>query len=366
MATAPTFIENNPASIIAEVVALYEQESGKTLLPAQVERLLLGAFAYRETILRAQVQAAAVQNLVAFASAPALDYLGQLVGVERLAPAPALCTLNFTLVDGHSGVVIPANTRVASADGKVYFSTLQNVSVPAGETSANAQAIAFPDGVIGNDFAPGEITDILDPQPFITEAENTDITVGGADAESDDRLRERILLAPASFSTAGSRGAYVFHAKSASQTILDVAVIQIEPGTVGIYPFTGALPTPPEILSLVETICSAEKVRPLTDTVQVNSPIAVSYDLEIELTTYESADQDSTLADAQASIAAYRDSREKVLGKDITVSQLVAAAHVDGVYSVTVISPASDLFIDEVEVPVANTVSVTITGTANG
>lgn len=84
----PDFIARDPAAITAEIIAQYEQLSGKTLYPAQVERLLIDLLAYRETLIRIGIQEAAKQNLVAFAHAPMLDYLGQLVGVTRL-PAPA-------------------------------------------------------------------------------------------------------------------------------------------------------------------------------------------------------------------------------------------------------------------------------------
>lgn len=366
MADAPTFIVNDPPAILSEVVELYQQITGRVLQPAQIERLLLGAYAYRESILREQVQAAATQNLVAFAAAPALDYLGELVGVYRLAASPALCTLEFTLVDGHTGVVIPANTRVASGDGKVYFSTVENVTVPSGETTATVEAIAFPEGTIGNGYTAGEIKTILDPQAFITAAENTTATNGGADAETDEQLRARILLAPGSFSTAGSRQAYVFHAKTASQTIIDVAVVQLNPGEVGIYPFTGTLPTSAEILNLVAAACSDEKVRPLTDTVTVLTPTAVNYDVDIQLVTFEAADQVATLAAAQQAVDAYIAEKGSLLGQDITMSQLIAVAQVDGVYSVTLADPTADVVVAATEVSVVGTVSVTIIDTTNG
>lgn len=74
----------DPQQITAELVAAYEAATGKTLYPAQVERLLIDLIAYRETLLRAAINDAARQNLVRFARAPMLDYLGELVGVRRL------------------------------------------------------------------------------------------------------------------------------------------------------------------------------------------------------------------------------------------------------------------------------------------
>lgn len=77
-------LANDPATITNEIIAQYELATGKTVYPAQIERLLIDLIAYRETLLRAAINDAARQNLVRFARAPMLDYLGELVGVARL------------------------------------------------------------------------------------------------------------------------------------------------------------------------------------------------------------------------------------------------------------------------------------------
>jgi hypothetical protein len=134
----PVFIEANGETIISEMVAFYEGLTGRTLQPAQAERLLINAFAYRELMVREQIQAVGEQMLVAFASAPALDYLAELVGVVRLAASSASTVVEFTLVDGHTGVVIPAGLRIGSTDGKAVFIVPENITVEAGETSAES------------------------------------------------------------------------------------------------------------------------------------------------------------------------------------------------------------------------------------
>jgi len=77
-------IPDDPQAVTSEIIAAYETATGKTLYPAQIERLLIDLIAYRETLLRAAINDAARQNLVRFARAPMLDYLGELVGVARL------------------------------------------------------------------------------------------------------------------------------------------------------------------------------------------------------------------------------------------------------------------------------------------
>ena len=90
----PVFVNDadglNPNLILADMIAEFEAAADRTLYPAQVERLLINLYAYRESLVRNAIQYAAQQNLLAFASFPMLDYLGQLLGVTRLASQPAV------------------------------------------------------------------------------------------------------------------------------------------------------------------------------------------------------------------------------------------------------------------------------------
>lgn len=365
--TEPQFVSLDGPAIIAEMVELYQNITGKALQPAQPERLLINAFAYRELVIRQQIQNAALQTLVSFASAPSLDYLGELVGVTRLSSSAASCVIRFSLITGHNGVVIPEGTRVASNDGKVVFLTTENIEVPVGTFTADVQALAQTLGVVGNGYAAGEISEILDPLPFITDAANLATTDGGADTETDDVLRARIKLAPERFSNAGSKGAYEFHAKSASPAILDVAITSPTPGTVNIYPLAGSLPTATSILNLVAAACNDEKVRPLTDTVVVLSPTGVTYDVEVELECYTDANTSEIEAQVTAALNAFATQRSKQIGLDVMRSQITALCMVEGVYDVTIVQPAADVIVSATQVPtLAGPISVTITGLTDG
>ncbi|WP_176205065.1 baseplate J/gp47 family protein, partial [Salmonella enterica] len=119
----PDFIDRDPAQITSEMIAQYEEASGKKLYPAQAERLLIDLFAYRENLVRIAIQEAAKQNLVAYSRAPMLDYLGELVGVHRLPAQAAKTTLQFSVTQAaKSNQVIPQGTR-ASASDSVMFAT---------------------------------------------------------------------------------------------------------------------------------------------------------------------------------------------------------------------------------------------------
>lgn len=365
--TAPNFLSLDGAQIVAEMVADYETRTGKTLYPAQVEMLLINSWAQRELLLRYQIQSIVSQMLVDFAVAPGLDYLGALLGVSRLPASAASCVLEFTLVSGHGGVVIPSGTRVASTDGRVAFATTQNIDVDAGVTTAQIEAFANVLGATGNGYVDGDVNNILDPQPFITSAQNLATTSGGADSETDDALRIRIKAAPSQFSNAGSKGAYRFWALTASPAIIDVAVTSPDPGLVNVYPLMAdGSATSPAVIALVEAVLNDEKIRPLTDTVSVLSPGITSFDITVELTAYVDADTVDLQAAVANALAEYKALKSSRLGQDIVLSQIIAKCGIPGVYDVNVVLPASDITVAETEVAICDTITVTVTGTNEG
>ena len=375
MAQAPSFIERDQQAIIDEMIADYQQRTGRILYPAQAERLLINSFAYREMLVRERIQYAASQNLVDFANAPVLDYLGALLGVERLSASKAACVLHFELVPGHSGVTIPSGTRVSSIDGAVTFETINATVVPIGTNDAYITSEALTEGASGNALSIGTLVNILDPQPFIASVSNTTVTGGGAEQESDSELRERIKLAPGSFSNAGSRGAYAYFAKSANPSIIDVAVVGpndgvsgVGPGEVRIYPLMddGSV-TPPTVLTEVLEACNDEKIRPLNDDVDALSPVRTDFDIEVDITIYTDADSVSVQSAVETALNEYALAKRQTLGQDIKLSQIISKSIIAGsVYDVSVVSPSADIIINKVQFAYCNSVTVNVIGTNNG
>jgi len=363
----PDFINRDANTIISEMVADYELRTGRALEPAQVETLLIQAFAYRELLIRNQIQDASLQNLVAYARFPMLDHLGVLVGVTRLPAALAQTTLLLTLVSGHGDVIIPAGLRVNSTDGRAVFELVEDTAVLTGIDTVSATFIAQSSGKLSNDYAIGTISVILDPQPYLATASNTSVTEGGSDEEADEQLRDRIKLAPSAFSNAGSYKAYEFWTKSTSPLIIDVAVTNPIPGTVEIFPLMANLATTPiEILDAVYAVLNADKIRPLTDTVIVTSPTSVSTAITVGLILYEGTVQSDIVPVVIANLEAFRDGRRKLLGQDIVIDQIKALCMIDGVYKANVTVPASDLVISETQFANITSINVTVTGTNVG
>lgn len=364
----PIFIETDPAKILAESVAFYESATGKILEPGQVERLVINTWAYREQLLRNAVQQAAMQNLIAFASFPILDYLAEIVGVRRLAASFAEVQIDFGIVPGSAALTIPAGLRVQSKDGKIVFQLIEPIEVPAVGISdpiliVSGTCVSQTAGAVGNDYAPGSIDIILDPYAYLASASNSTTSSGGSNEEADESLRERVKLAPSSFSVAGPTGAYKFFARSAHPSIIDVGVQSINPGQVIVYPLsTLGLPTPTPVLDAVEAALSPDDVRPLSDEVIVTSPTLINYYIEIELTLITGVDQTEVEAEVTAALQAYADEKGAKLGLDVVMSQIIKAAQIDGkVYTSALIAPGVDIEVDlnEIARPLSITVSTT-------
>lgn len=362
----PIFIDTDASTIVREMTASYEGLTNRKLQPGQAETLLIQSFAAREQLIRVGMNETGRQCLVAFARYPALDFLGEIVGVVRLPAQPAKCLMRLTLIPGHGGLLIPAGLRVQTVDGKAVFQLTESKTVQAAVTVVDIVAQCTTDGAIGNGYAAEEVAIILDPQPYLTSAENLDITAGGADQETDDEMRERIRLAPSQFSVAGPVDAYKFFAKSAHPLIIDVAVTSPIPGQVNIYPLllNGEAPTQ-EIIDAVYASCNADKRRPLTDTVVVAAPDNVDYTIVVNLTLLSNAVSQATVDIVTANLEAYRDARKSTLGIDTVVSQLIGQCMAPGVYKAVVSSPAADIVLLPNEYGNCTGITVNVVGTSD-
>ncbi|PXC06705.1 baseplate protein, partial [Pseudomonas aeruginosa] len=186
----PEFVKIDPAGIEADLIARYEAKSGKALYPAQIERLFIDQIAYAQSLVLSAIQHAGEQLLVRTSAAPILDYLGELVGTERLLAQPARCRLAFTLpVPATLPVVIDAGTQVSTSDGRLVFRTDQDVTIAAGQTMARVMATCETSGTAGNGWAVGQISSLVRIPVDGMTARNETVTADGVDEESDERYR---------------------------------------------------------------------------------------------------------------------------------------------------------------------------------
>lgn len=348
----PTFLSDadglDPNLVLADMIAAFQSASGRTLYPAQVERLLINLYAYRESLVRAAIQYTGQQNLLAYAAYPMIDYLGQLVGVTRLDGVAATCTLQFTLTQPLTvPQIIPAGTQVATQDGSYVFATTSALTIPVGATTGSVQGQCTATGAGANGYLPGQASVLVGGNAIVASASNTSTTAGGSEVETDDHLRTRIQAAPNQYSTAGPSGAYRFWAISADPTIIDAQVVSPAPGQVAVYVLTGPVTVQPApgpnstgiaasaVLDEVAAAVNADTVRPLCDTVNAYAVTEVDYAVSATVTLFANADPFSTEAAAYAAAQQLAINLASSVQNDIVPSQWVAALSVSGVYEVT-------------------------------
>lgn len=166
-----------------------------------------------------------------------LDYLATQARVER---RPATKARGKLTLRGDPGTVVPAGTMFCTTatdqTSPIVFETDEEVTIPKdGEIETNITATeAGETGNVGTD------TIVLTFRALqgINYVENAEPTTGGLDVETDDELRERILLALSAreLSYVGNDRDFIRWAKEVDE-VGDVVVKPViyGPGTVGLY-----------------------------------------------------------------------------------------------------------------------------------
>ena len=322
---AVNFLETDAETIRSQIITGFEQVSGDTLAAGDPRRLFLLSIADVIIQQRTAINLAAQQNLLSYAQGEYLDALGALLAVERMAESKAVTTLEFTLSQALGSVyTIPAGTLVTN--GLVTFATDEDLLIPIGSTKGTVSASCTVAGQVGNDYLAGQINTIVTPMTFVSKAQNTTITTGGAEAEGDAEFADRIRMAPNSFSVAGPEKAYVYHAKSVSPAIIDVKIDSPTAGEVDVYVLLtgGTLPTS-DTLEQIEDHLSDETIRPLTDYVVVKAPTAENYDIELHywISNEDSSKAAQIQADVESAVEKYRLWQQERIGRDITPGKLM-------------------------------------------
>lgn len=336
-------LSDDPVEIESSIINAYNAlrvESGeKEITPANPIYIFLKSIAYVLSCYSALINERLMQNFIDYASGEYLDSLGKLTGTTRLHATASLCTARFHRVAGTSNaVLIPKNTRI-TADSVIYFQTIEAAEIPADAESVDVIVSAVVAGSSGNGYGAGSIKQIVDNIAYLKSVENITESTGGTDIESDENYKERIFLAPETFSVAGPKLAYVYHTKSVSSEIIDVAVVSDEPGVVKIYPLlSGGTMPGEELLQSINNKLSASDVRPLTDKVEVLEPVRKEYNIDLDYYLYEERD---AIPDekVQKVVSDYIMWQKSVLGRDINPDKLVADLQALGIKRVVIREP---------------------------
>jgi phage-related baseplate assembly protein len=205
------------------------------------------------------------------------------------------------------------------------------------------------------------------PRLVITPADDTTVPPTAAVMESDAAYKARIQQSFEGFSSAGPVGAYQFYALSADGQVRDVSVTSPTPGTVLVTILSangdGGADSDPDgtLLATVTAALTAENVRPLCDTVQVQFAQILPYTVNATLEIYASVDRAAVLAMANATIAEYTLACWKC-GAAPTLAGVYAALFVTGVQNVILHAPGIQADMVATKTQAAFCTGITING----
>lgn len=164
--------------------------------------------------------------------------------------------------------------------------------------------------------------------------------------EDDTSLRLRLSAAPDAYSSAGTRGSYIYHARTASPLLVkDVGVRSPTEGAVlvsilSMEPGNGAPSY--DLLQAVRARLNRDDIKPLTVALTVQGAAITPIDVTLTLLIPPGPDPAIIRNNAEKAVRAYADERHAV-GKTWRWKGLVAAAKVPGVEDVAQFLPLTDI-----------------------
>lgn len=297
------FVSTDTEALQAQMIVAYERICGVTVQPASPERLFIQWVA--SIILQEQqlLNYAGNQNIPSRAVGENLDALAELFYMrERPEAQPAVCTVRFYISAAQEqAVLVPFGTRVSDSSNTLIWETEADAYIPAGETHIDLPLRCQTAGAVGNGWAAGQLNVCIDLFAYYSRCENITESAGGRDRATDAEFYELLRASQDAYSTAGARGAYIYHAKKVSPEIADVVANSPTPGVVKLYVLTAAgEPAGVELKAQVLAACNPDEVRAFTDLVSVADPETVSYN--VDLTYYLSEESQVKAADVQKAV----------------------------------------------------------------
>lgn len=322
-------LEDLQSKILTDFVAKYQEVTGKKIQLSKSDPNRIIMLSCAQIIYQGlqNIDKAGKMNFLKYAYDDYLENMGALKKVTRNPAKFAQVPVKFTLSGKREAATsIPQGTRVTAAY-EVYFATIEYAEIPAGETEITVMTECTEAGTIGNDFAAGELTTLVDPIGFISKVSNTEKSTGGTEVESDQNMAERIYLAPSSFSTAGPDDAYEYWVKDSNPNIGDVKITSPVPGVVDIrFVMTdGTVPDDTTIAAVTAAVNQRGK-RPLTDQVQVKKPEIEEYSIDVTyyINTSDSNAVTAIQAQVESAVEKYKLWQASKVGRDINPDELIA------------------------------------------
>ncbi|QHB17874.1 baseplate assembly protein [Mannheimia pernigra] len=177
--------------------------------------------------------------------------------------------------------------------------------------------------------------------------------------EQDEDFRLRIQLAFEGLSVAGPRNAYIFHALSAHEKVADVSVSSPTPASVLVTVMSSdnnGIPSV-DILQAVRNQLNDEDIRPIGDRVTVQACTNTNYQIRAKLHLYRGPEIEPIKQAAAEKIGQYVKEKRR-LGRDISLSGIYSALHLEGVQRVELLQPTADIVLNSTQVGLCTNITI--------
>ena len=312
----------------------YKELKGEDIILGKADdrRIILLAGAYFIFQGYMYMDDAGKMGLLKYSRGDYLENLGALKHIYRKPAVGATTTLRFEIKTARTTVIgIPQGTRVTAGDG-VYFATTKYSEIAVGNTYVDISASSTIVGAQTNNYDIGDLNTIVDPVAFIDKVSNITKPENGADIESDEALKQRIYIAPSSYSTAGTVDSYEYFTRQYSSDITDIRITNPSPGVVQVRYLlkNGMIPGTESINGLKEYLYNPA-IRPVTDKIEVLAPKQQKY--KLKLTYYINSSQQDKASMIQSSVQNAIDdyigwqcsSIGRDINPDVLVQKMIAA-----------------------------------------
>ena len=284
-----------------------------------------------------------------------LDRHALMRGLVRAAARKATGSLTFAAPETVSAAItVPAGTVCMTSAG-LRFETTEEGVIPAGARTCTVAAECQEAGAAGN-IGAGLVTFLTRAPVGVDSCRNDAAFSGGADEESDEKLRSRVLSSFRRLPN-GANAAYYEQEAMAVEGV-EAAVVTPRAFGIGTVKVTVAsasgAPTSALLAAVRERL---EAAREICVDVTVAAPTVKSVNVTVKVETENGYDAASVRSAVAAAIASFFSGG--LLGKSVTLAELGRIVYaVPGVGNYRFLSPTQDFAAGQTELPVAGTVTV--------
>lgn len=343
--------------ILDRMTAGYASYAG--FAPAEESDIMIRLRVLAGEIYRLKVNGEFVERQM-FPSTATGDYLDRHAaqrGLSRKEAVKAAGQVTFyPEMPEHPDIMIPAGTEVCTYMDMRRFRTDSAVLLAENAQSVTADASAVEAGAASNARA-GTVNIIATPITGVGGVSNEAEFVNGADRESDEELRSRVIDSYVNIVN-GANAAYY---RSLALSVPGVYAASVIPrargnGTVDVYICDRGRAASPAVKAQVQQLMNEE--RELNVDVLVRDPAAVGVQLYIRIAVAPGYDFNAVAGEVSAAVRAYINDRG--IGGDVLLCKVgEVICHIKGVDSYRFLENyGTDVIVGDSRYPVAGTITV--------